>query len=237
MTALIMNRLELFRLFEKEGVSPNRYSLHGELLPDRIVLYENYDRWEVFYFDERGKKNILKVCRSEESACEYIHQELLTAMFADSSIYFSQIPKFLLHTMEHIQENGILETAIRVWMDSIIENEKALPENVTTIIFEIKESIELDRYTINFWGVNNFNIINGIANFVVSYIPFHDWISIKGVGKIGFEMKLAQIIEELFSSNNIHYNSFFQGKSLYMVFKGRILGKSLGMVSNYASNT
>lgn len=73
MTALIMNRLELFRLFEKEGVSPNRYSLYGELLPDRIVLYENYDRWEVFYFDERGKKNILKVCRSEESACEYIH--------------------------------------------------------------------------------------------------------------------------------------------------------------------
>jgi hypothetical protein len=54
------------------GVNPDFYSLEGELLPDRVVLYKNYHRWETFYYDERGNRERFKVFESEEGACDYI---------------------------------------------------------------------------------------------------------------------------------------------------------------------
>ena len=45
-----MHRKELIKILEQEGIPSCWYSLYGELLPDRIVLYENYGKWEVFYF-------------------------------------------------------------------------------------------------------------------------------------------------------------------------------------------
>ena len=51
-----MHRKELIKILEQERIPSCWYSLYGELLPDRIVLYENYGKWEVFYFDERGNK-------------------------------------------------------------------------------------------------------------------------------------------------------------------------------------
>ncbi|MWP50400.1 MULTISPECIES: hypothetical protein [unclassified Gilliamella] len=50
----------------------DRYSLNGELLPDRIILCINYNKYEVFYLDERGNKNEFKVFYSEEEACDYL---------------------------------------------------------------------------------------------------------------------------------------------------------------------
>ena len=68
-----MNKSELkYRLNELE-VDPIFYSLEGELQPDRVVLYRNYHRWEVFYFDEKGNRDNEKVFSSEKEACDYIY--------------------------------------------------------------------------------------------------------------------------------------------------------------------
>ena len=67
-----MNKQELVIKLNEAGVNPNRYSLNDELVPDAIVLYRNYHRWLVFYFDERGGRNEEKEFGSETEACEYI---------------------------------------------------------------------------------------------------------------------------------------------------------------------
>jgi hypothetical protein len=69
-----MNRNELKCKLDKLNVFTGFYSLEGELLPDRIVLFHNYDIWEVFYFDERGNRDNEKVFLSENEACEYIFE-------------------------------------------------------------------------------------------------------------------------------------------------------------------
>jgi len=68
-----MNIAELEYKLNKLNVYTGFYSLTGELLPDRIVLYHNYDKWEVFYFDERGNRDNEKVFFSESEACNYIY--------------------------------------------------------------------------------------------------------------------------------------------------------------------
>lgn len=68
-----MNRGELKQKLDELEVNSSFYSLEGELLPDRIVLNQNYDKWEVFYFDERGNRNNEKTFSSEYNACNYIY--------------------------------------------------------------------------------------------------------------------------------------------------------------------
>ncbi|MBD1362336.1 hypothetical protein IDJ77_00815 [Mucilaginibacter sp. ZT4R22] len=68
-----MNRIELKEELDKLSVYPGFYSLYDELLPDRIVLYHNYSKWEVFYFDERGNRNDEVVFPTEGDACNYIY--------------------------------------------------------------------------------------------------------------------------------------------------------------------
>lgn len=68
-----MNKEELKYELDKLNVRPEFYSLEGELLPDRIVLYHNYAKWEVFYFDERGNRDDEKIFFSESDACSYIY--------------------------------------------------------------------------------------------------------------------------------------------------------------------
>lgn len=69
-----MNRSDLKNKLVELNVYPSFYSLDGDLLPDRIVLYQNYAKWEVFYFDERGNRDKEKVFFSENEACEYVYE-------------------------------------------------------------------------------------------------------------------------------------------------------------------
>ena len=71
-----MNREELKKRLAKIGIGDNRYSLNGELIADRIVLYPNYSKWEVFYFSERGTREHYQVFPSEEQACQCIFEML-----------------------------------------------------------------------------------------------------------------------------------------------------------------
>lgn len=74
-----MNREILEKKLEEKGVKNIYYSLYGELKPDSIVLYQNYKKWEVFYFSERGEKENEKIFFSESEACEYIYNNLIEA--------------------------------------------------------------------------------------------------------------------------------------------------------------
>lgn len=67
------NRKELKCKLDDLDVFPEFYSLEGNLLPDRIVLFHNYSKWEVFYLDERGNRNNEKVFFAENDACDYIY--------------------------------------------------------------------------------------------------------------------------------------------------------------------
>jgi len=69
-----MNRIELKNRLDELKIQSCYYSLKGEILPDRIVLYQNYAKWEVFYFDERGNRDNEKVFCSEDDACNYIYE-------------------------------------------------------------------------------------------------------------------------------------------------------------------
>jgi hypothetical protein len=74
-----MNRIELKRNLDLLNVDPKQYSLTGELNLDAIILFQNYSKWEVFYLDERGKKNGEKIFTSENDACEYIYNKFRDA--------------------------------------------------------------------------------------------------------------------------------------------------------------
>ena len=70
-----MNREELLIRLDELKVKATQYSLYGDLLPDRIVLYNSYNDWIVFYLDERGNRNDQKTFSSENEACNYIYEE------------------------------------------------------------------------------------------------------------------------------------------------------------------
>ena len=69
-----MNKKELQTKLDLLGVASKTYSLEGELVPNSIILYNSYHKWEVFYLDERGGRNDEKVFDSENEACEHIYK-------------------------------------------------------------------------------------------------------------------------------------------------------------------
>jgi len=72
-----MNRRELKKIFDDLGIPESRYSLWDELKTDSIIIYHNYSKWEVFYLDERGRRNYLKICSSEDEACRLVYSTVI----------------------------------------------------------------------------------------------------------------------------------------------------------------
>ncbi|KWW28195.1 MAG: Uncharacterized protein F083_2886 [bacterium F083] len=66
-----MNTTDLKKELDNLGISESLYSLDGSLDCDRIILYENYYKWEVFYFSERGTRDNYQIFFSEDEACRY----------------------------------------------------------------------------------------------------------------------------------------------------------------------
>lgn len=220
-----MNRNELAKLLEIEGIPSSMYSLDGNLFtPDRIVLYKNYSLWEVFYLDDRGDRYTIKMCTSEDEACTCIHQELvLTGILSVKSIFFSHNPECFPNTMALIKEKGILETVIRIWMDSIIKD-STLPKDINAVIFFLEKDKDWHRYSISFLGSKSINTTEDIVNFSVDYVPYHDKVH------IGFEnvysdpdKEFSDIISRVKNDkDNTAYTDFFEGKSIYVGFKDNL---------------
>jgi hypothetical protein len=57
----------------KLNVPQREFSLKGDLMFDAINLIRNYNKWEVFYLDEKGNINDLIKFEDESSACEHIY--------------------------------------------------------------------------------------------------------------------------------------------------------------------
>src|SRR5258708_359881 len=69
-----MNKAELIKKLDDLNVPGSFYDLNGNLDPDRIILYNSYNDWIVFYLDERGNRHDQKVFNSEEKALNYIFE-------------------------------------------------------------------------------------------------------------------------------------------------------------------
>jgi len=67
-----MNREKLQHVLERNNINPQYYSLYGELESDSIVIYKNHQRWEVFYFDERGVRRDEYEYSNENDACQAV---------------------------------------------------------------------------------------------------------------------------------------------------------------------
>jgi hypothetical protein len=68
-----MNRKELKTILERERVNPRFYSISGLTKPpidEQCVLQEEEGKWLVYYY-ERGERNSLRVFESEDEACRY----------------------------------------------------------------------------------------------------------------------------------------------------------------------
>lgn len=72
-----MNRHQLKKELDRNGVNEDSYSLWGDLTSDKIILYHNYSKWEIFYLDERGGRKMMKVCGSESDACIFLYRILV----------------------------------------------------------------------------------------------------------------------------------------------------------------
>ena len=75
-----MNISILVKKLEEMGVPKRIYSINGHLAPDTYFLNQIYDRWECFYFDERGEQNDYRVFYSEHEACNYFLKVLKEEM-------------------------------------------------------------------------------------------------------------------------------------------------------------
>jgi len=74
-----MNKDELIEKLESLAIKEYEYSLNGEFNSDSIVLYNNYNKWEIYYMDERGNRNLEHICYSEEEAYNYIYKLFLNS--------------------------------------------------------------------------------------------------------------------------------------------------------------
>lgn len=74
-----MNRFELKEKLDLLGIGEHQYSLNGNLDSDSVILFNSYNEWQVFYLDERGVRNDIRVFESEDAACIYIYE-----LFKDS---------------------------------------------------------------------------------------------------------------------------------------------------------
>ena len=250
-----MNRKELANIFKKEGLRSDMYSLYGtspddrininkiytkwyyRFIPDDAISNKHYATWEVFY-SERGNKRIIKICNSEEEACVCVHQEVVTSMLSNRCVWFSCNPVCLPDTIKLIKEKGIIETALRVWIDSIIDD-GTLPKDISSMFFVMKQPKDLERFTIHFCGSKNVNSKDGTYNFSMDYTPHHDSMSIGFTNmEIVFEGELSDIISRLkqnfdkdfsdiisrlkLDKDNTAYKDFFEGKSIYVGFKDNL---------------
>lgn len=65
---------KLLENLKKLGVKEAEYSLDANFNSDTIVLWHNNYKWEVYYIDERGNRDLLKTTYSEDEAYYCIYK-------------------------------------------------------------------------------------------------------------------------------------------------------------------
>jgi hypothetical protein len=83
-----MNLNNLKETLIKMKINPLYYSLNEGLKSDSLILTINYNKWEVFYMDERGNKHDELIFNNENDACVYIYNR-----FYEIELMKKQFPK------------------------------------------------------------------------------------------------------------------------------------------------
>jgi len=73
-----MNRQELGRILEQEGVSKDAYSLMEDRTGDRYILLQQKPGTWAVYYSERGEQNDLEIFNTEHEACCELLRRLLS---------------------------------------------------------------------------------------------------------------------------------------------------------------
>ena len=72
-----MNKEELRKKLDLEGIRPDVYWLEGGLPSETFCLCEIEGKWQVYY-SERGKKTGLREFETEGDACQYFYEEIIS---------------------------------------------------------------------------------------------------------------------------------------------------------------
>ncbi|WP_341840149.1 hypothetical protein [Chitinophaga caseinilytica] len=72
-----MTLLELDLKLRDLKINPKNYSLNGDLKSDAIILFHNFENWNVFYLDDRGGRSEEKIFATEGEACLHIYKHFL----------------------------------------------------------------------------------------------------------------------------------------------------------------
>lgn len=219
-----MNREELSKKLNEESFDSHLYSLYGDLLPDRIIIYENYNIWEIFYLDDRGGRHMITICHSENNACAFLYNYLKENVLREASKYFSHQPEYLTHTTKLIKKIELLENTTQIWFDSIVKKEKKLPYFIRTIIFEIECTEIKDKFIIRFYGSKRIQQSNGNVVFTVDFVPFHDYMFVKWTHKqLDLENDFSNILHKyVLDDKNAVYGDFFKDRILCVGFRNNI---------------
>ena len=73
-----MNIQALQEILKQEGFRSDYYDLEGGLLPERLTLGQEGDRWCVYY-SERGLQSDKRYFDSEDAACDYFLTQMRRA--------------------------------------------------------------------------------------------------------------------------------------------------------------
>lgn len=128
-----MDRKELTELLHKERIY-QRF-LCDEWQDDSIVLYHNYVTWEVYYAGD-GRRHCLKVCYSEDEACNFIYR-YMTAFRRD-------IQKKLWPHEKSIKDYPKelwIKYELFFWLNEVV-NTEYIPQNIISIYFRIDKDFE-----------------------------------------------------------------------------------------------
>jgi hypothetical protein len=151
-----MNRKELTELLHKERI--HQRFLCDEWQDDSIVLYHNYVTWEVYYAGD-GIRNCLKVCYSEDEACNFIYR-YMTSFRRDTQKKLWPHEK----SIEDYPKELWIKYDIFWRLNSIVDME-FIPQNIIALYFEVKKDFRgylIDIIGSRYYDENDDSWINEI---------------------------------------------------------------------------
>lgn len=75
-----LDTISLVEKLNEIGIPGRYYSINGDLIADTYILNQVHDKWEYFYFDERGNKNDCMIFNNKKEACIHLFKVLETEM-------------------------------------------------------------------------------------------------------------------------------------------------------------
>lgn len=223
-----MNREELKQKLIEAKINPKSYSLYGDLEPDCTILYQNYHRWQIFYMDERGGREMLNVCRSEEDACDFFYECMVNELHLNHQ-YSERIPaynsnvnlenKYPIVLSEERWEFSDLQADINLWGHYL---RLKMPENIKA-------------YYLKFHHVNNIVTMDIIITSsyrdsddswmkdVVDVYDARRWAAFNAIvtnNKELFFLNMQSYMKTIISRYENNHDTLFDDKVVVMGFDG-----------------